>query len=276
MSRIRTIKPEFWTSEQVMECSPMARLMFIGLWNFCDDHGRHPASAKQIKALIFPADEVSTDTVRGFLDELSSNGLISYYVVDGKEYFEVRGWSHQKIDRPQPARFPAPIDEHSTNDRRMVSTEGKGGEGKGRDSTPDLDKSKSVSSPAAEDATTAEIINLESRKAKAATREASDMDLLDEVTDLWNTWARAHGSPLVERLTKPRASKCRHRIDDLKKYGHSTAAEAFNFLLSKCNCSFFARGSPKKPLEFDQLMSEGFMTRMLEGAFEYRQENRKF
>ena len=42
MARIRTIKPEFWTSEQVVDCSPTARLLFIGLWNFCDDGGVHP------------------------------------------------------------------------------------------------------------------------------------------------------------------------------------------------------------------------------------------
>jgi len=43
MARIRTIKPEFWVSEQVGECSPNARLLFIGMWNFCDDRGVHPA-----------------------------------------------------------------------------------------------------------------------------------------------------------------------------------------------------------------------------------------
>lgn len=59
MARIRTIKPEFWTSEQVMNCSRDARLLFIGLWNFCDDYGRHPANSKQLKALIFPDDNLS-------------------------------------------------------------------------------------------------------------------------------------------------------------------------------------------------------------------------
>jgi len=34
MARIRTIKPEFWTAEQVMELSRDARLLFIGMWNF--------------------------------------------------------------------------------------------------------------------------------------------------------------------------------------------------------------------------------------------------
>jgi hypothetical protein len=49
MARIRTVKPEFWTSEQVMELSPLARLAFIGMWNFCDDAGVHTASAKRLK-----------------------------------------------------------------------------------------------------------------------------------------------------------------------------------------------------------------------------------
>jgi hypothetical protein len=49
MARIRTVKPEFWTSEQVMNCSRDARLLFIGMWNFCDDGGNHPASAKTLK-----------------------------------------------------------------------------------------------------------------------------------------------------------------------------------------------------------------------------------
>lgn len=115
MARIRSIKPEFWTSEQVMECSPNARLLFIGLWNFCDDSGRHPFAPKQIKALVFPADDFSSDDIAGMLDELSTNGLINVYVVEGKQYFEVDGWHHQKIDRPQKAKYPEPLTEHSSN-----------------------------------------------------------------------------------------------------------------------------------------------------------------
>jgi len=100
MARIRSIKPEFWSSEQVMECSPITRLLFIGLWNFCDDAGNHVASAKTIKAEIFPGDDISSTDVRRMLDELSSNGLIVYYSYENKEFLHVTGWHHQKIDRP--------------------------------------------------------------------------------------------------------------------------------------------------------------------------------
>ena len=97
----------------------------------------------------------------------------------------------------------------------------------------------------------------------------SDERLLDEVTDLWNPWARAHGSPQVEELTKTRATHCRHRIADLMQRGYSTPTEAFRFLLGKCDESFFAHGAARTPLKFDQLMRESFMVQMIEGSFAY-------
>lgn len=138
MARIRTIKPEFWTSEQVMECSTNARLLFIGLWNFCDDAGRMAASSKRIKASVFPSDDFTADDVRRMIVELSSNGLIGLYVVDGIEYLQVTGWHHQKIDRPQTSKLPEPPDPNSPNGRRTfgVGREGKGRESKGKDITP--------------------------------------------------------------------------------------------------------------------------------------------
>lgn len=110
MSRIRSIKPEFWTSEQVMECSRDARLLFVGLWNFCDDAGRHVDSPKRIKAEVFPGDDFSSETIRGMVDELEKNGLIQRYVVDEIAYLQVTGWHHQRVDKPQPAKYP-PIPE---------------------------------------------------------------------------------------------------------------------------------------------------------------------
>ena len=112
MSRIRSIKPEFWTSEQVMECSTNARLLFIGLWNFCDDAGRLPVKARQIKAQVFPGDDITSENVLGMIDELSANGLITIYVVDNQRYLEVTGWHHQRIDKPQKPKYP-PNDENA-------------------------------------------------------------------------------------------------------------------------------------------------------------------
>ncbi|UYW33644.1 hypothetical protein [Methylorubrum extorquens] len=135
MARIRTIKPEFWTSEQVMECSPNARLAFIGMWNFCDDAGRMPASPKQIKALVFPSDDFTSENVRGMIDELELNGLVRRYVVEDKEFLAVTGWHHQKIDKPQKPRTPEPPDHDPPPVRRTFGAGREGNtEGKGKDS----------------------------------------------------------------------------------------------------------------------------------------------
>lgn len=150
MARIRSIKPEFWTSEQVVECSPIARLLFIGIWNFADDAGRIPASPRSLKLQIFPGDDITSESIRGMADELSANGLLVRYEVDGKEFLQVTGWHHQKIDRPQPPKYPPPPAkpaERSTIIRRTFATDRIGKEGIGEerkeDAAPDGARSSS-------------------------------------------------------------------------------------------------------------------------------------
>lgn len=95
-----------------MECSTNARLLFIGMWNFADDLGRLALSPKSIKAQVFPSDNFSSDEIVGMLVELSKNDLVLGYVVDEKEYLLITGWHHQRIDKPQKPKCPAPP-EHS-------------------------------------------------------------------------------------------------------------------------------------------------------------------
>lgn len=100
MARNRMIKPSFWVSTQVVECSFKARLLFIGLWNFCDDQGVHPANYKSVKMEIFPGDDIPPEEIRRLVDELLTTGLLSQFEAEGKDYWWVTGWKHQKIDRP--------------------------------------------------------------------------------------------------------------------------------------------------------------------------------
>jgi len=120
MARIRSVKPEYWTSEQVMDCSMIARLAFIGMWNFCDDAGIHPASAKTLKAEVFPADEILISEVQLLVDELKNVGLISEYEVAGKLYWQVTGWHHQKIEKPN-YKHPKPINHEPVGDQSATS-----------------------------------------------------------------------------------------------------------------------------------------------------------
>lgn len=122
MARIRSIKPEFWTSEQVATCSPLARLLFVGLWTFCDDGGVHPASVRRLKMEVFPADAFDDATIGGLLGELVNAGLVRDYEANGERFWLVTGWHrHQRIDKPT-FRHPRPSDttENTSPIRRML------------------------------------------------------------------------------------------------------------------------------------------------------------
>lgn len=121
MARIRSIKPEFWTDEKVVELSAFARLLFIGLWNFADDEGRMVCSPKRIKMQIFPSDSVDCSALLG---EIRGESLIELYVVDGQEYLQINGFTkHQKVDKRTPSKLPPPPD-HPPESPRVVPTEG--------------------------------------------------------------------------------------------------------------------------------------------------------
>ena len=134
MARIRTVKPEFWTDEKVVELSAFARLLFIGLWNFCDDDGRMIYSPKRIKMQIFPADNLEISELFG---ELRGTSLITVYTVENIEYLQINNFTkHQKIDKRTASRHPCPP--NPTELPRIPTTDSiKEGikEGKGKETT---------------------------------------------------------------------------------------------------------------------------------------------
>ena len=140
MARIRTIKPDFFTSETVSALSFRARLTWIGLWTHCDDLGRSRDNVKLIKAAVWPLDNVSLRDVEEDLIELEKNGLLFKYEVDGRSYLQITAWAeHQKVDRPSKSPFPGPEEgsratrEPASSPRESLAQERKGKEGKGRD-----------------------------------------------------------------------------------------------------------------------------------------------
>ena len=132
MARIRSIKPEFWTDEKIVECSTSARLFFIGLWNFADDYGNIQNSAKQLKAKIFPCDNIKVDQL---INELITQRLLVEYSSNDCNYLHINNFEkHQKIDRPSSPACPEyTACEYSSSTRRGLALEGKGEEGKGEE-----------------------------------------------------------------------------------------------------------------------------------------------
>lgn len=107
--RIRSIKPEFWRSEDITALDWQTRLLFIGLWSYVDDNGVGRDVEKLILADLFPLEDNPRDTLatvsRG-LQTLFDQGLIVRYHVAGKPFLEITGWSsHQRIDKPNKPRY---------------------------------------------------------------------------------------------------------------------------------------------------------------------------
>lgn len=136
MPRIRTIKPEFWVDEKIVELDPWARLLFIGLWNFADDQGYIEYSPKRIKMQIFPGD--TTDVVP-LLARLLEDGLLAAYDSPMGRVLHVQSWArHQKVSNPATPRVdPADLvplhlsDESRTEPSRAVQIPRLGKERKG-------------------------------------------------------------------------------------------------------------------------------------------------
>jgi hypothetical protein len=109
MPRIRTIKPDFFTSDTVSALPLRARLTWIGLWTHCDDHGRCRDNVKLIKAAVWPLDEVSLRDIESDLRDLEAAGVLFRYEVAGKGYLQVTNWrEHQKVDHPSKSPIPPP------------------------------------------------------------------------------------------------------------------------------------------------------------------------
>jgi hypothetical protein len=103
MARIRTIKPEFWVDDQIVELDYPTRLLFIGLWNFVDDDGYVEFKAKRIKMQVFPADSID---VSGMLTKLIQMGRLGQFHSDQGDLLRIVNWErHQKISHPTPTRF---------------------------------------------------------------------------------------------------------------------------------------------------------------------------
>jgi hypothetical protein len=107
---MRTLKPGFFTSEDVVQYSFRARLLFAGLWTYCDDHGRGKDNPRLIKGEVWPLDDdVTYADVEEDLQALHAGGAIVRYRVGGSPFLAVQNWHfHQSPNHPSPTKLPDP------------------------------------------------------------------------------------------------------------------------------------------------------------------------
>lgn len=157
MARSRNIKPGFFRNEDLAECSPWARLCFVGLWLLADREGRLVDRPKRIKAELFAYDSVE---VAPLLDELQAHGFILRYVVpDGVRVIQILQFrKHQaphfkepKSELPSPESLGLLVDATTVEPRKAEALPALN-DSKARESTglsPPNDDSKASDKPGA-------------------------------------------------------------------------------------------------------------------------------
>lgn len=117
MGRIRTIKPEFPKSESVGRLSRDARLLFLQLLTYVDDHGRGRAHPRLLAGELYPYDDDVRDLLPAWLDELCAEGIALVYQVGGTQFLQILNWAkHQRVDNAGKSLIPPPpeaVDEPS-------------------------------------------------------------------------------------------------------------------------------------------------------------------
>lgn len=106
MPRKRTIAPGFFKNEDLGACSPLARLLFAGMWCWADREGRLEDRPRRIKAEILPYD----DGVDGeqLVAELATHGFLDRYEVNGQRFIQILHFDTYQDPHPNETKSVIP------------------------------------------------------------------------------------------------------------------------------------------------------------------------
>ena len=134
--RIRSIKPEFWRSDDTVALPISARLTFIGLWSYVDDNGVGSAKLSSIVSDLYAEDLVrdppeTLQRVSGDIQAIENRGMIVRYNDGKRELLYVTAWdSHQLVNRPSKGHgYPLPPAEIVEAGKTLMQTAGDPPEG---------------------------------------------------------------------------------------------------------------------------------------------------
>lgn len=133
MARIRMIKPEFWTDDEVGKLDPLARLLYLSLINYADREGRVEDRPSRLKVLVFGYDAIDAEGVDGLLRQLADHAFIIRYAAEGKAVIQIRSWSKHQHPHPKEAASTLP------GQCQVVKLHGANGKDTAKTSDLDLD-----------------------------------------------------------------------------------------------------------------------------------------
>lgn len=115
MPRIRSLKPEFWSSPGNKGTDPWARLLYAAMWNWADDHGRGTANARELHSFAFPLEDdplpPPASELPRLLKEVQCKYSVVFYEVAGRRYYAIQSWEHHnRHERRAKSKYPGPED----------------------------------------------------------------------------------------------------------------------------------------------------------------------
>ncbi len=247
MSRIRSIHPGIWTDEEFVGLSSFARLLFIGIWNECDDKGLFVWSPLQLKMRVLPADNVDAGAL---LDELAASNSVRKYEIGGKSYGAVRNFA--KFQRPK-----KPNDIHPASSQ-ILAYAGHGSEPASTDDevVPHQLPTASEKPPQMEDG--GGKVELTPNGVCAS----EDALKPEHVVDEWNKVALRLGKPKVRDITPERRQLLKARIGQYE-------LDDFLTVFERIEHSPFLRGDTGwNRCTFDWIFKKANFQKTLEGNYD--------
>lgn len=112
MARMRSLKPEFWTDEELAcQLTRDERLLYLGMWNLADEHARLRGDPRYIKGQLFAYDDdLTAADIERMLDKLASLGKVRRYSAGPGRYLFLPNLArHQRLEADKvPSRLPDP------------------------------------------------------------------------------------------------------------------------------------------------------------------------
>lgn len=100
MPRIRTIKPDFWDSQDTAAADLRTRLLFIAMWNWADDYGIGDATPVRVIGFAFPNDDIAASDYPRLLADVSRVFGVVFFEHKGRPFYAIPTWSeHQRTEK---------------------------------------------------------------------------------------------------------------------------------------------------------------------------------
>jgi hypothetical protein len=112
-TRIRSLKPEFFTSPSTAEASFKARLLYMAMWCCANDYGFGETNLHQLMGVAFPeSDGITLDELKTLLAEIAECYETVFYDVKGRHYYWIPTWfDHNRPAKRQTRQWcPPPTD----------------------------------------------------------------------------------------------------------------------------------------------------------------------